>query len=171
MRDTRAVPGAGQVTWRKVLLLSQGKEPGQPLFQSAGAWGAAEHCKGQGSSCAVSWEPMILFLFCVNIPLVLLMGKKLNSNFLALSQKLLMPLDSGIGISLGRTEHFQCIPKCLCCSHSSGVHRASCPSCPSPFGVPLQAPAFLGSVLPFLQPRLSSMAWLPYTFLPGSAAA
>lgn len=47
---------------------------------------------------AVSCEPMFCFLFCINIPLVLLMGKKLNTNFLALSQKLSMPLDSDIGI-------------------------------------------------------------------------
>lgn len=49
---------------------------------SAQVWEAAERFQGQGS---VSCEPRFCLLFFINIPLVLLMGKKLNTGFLVLS--------------------------------------------------------------------------------------
>lgn len=159
--------GAGQVTWEEGPPgWAKGRSQDSLCYRVLGLGEQLNTAKGKALLVAVSCEPMFLFLFFVNIPLVLLMGKKLNPNFLALSQKLSMALDSGIGIFLGRKEHIQCIPRVpLLLTQLWGLTEPAVPAprCPSPLWCPSPSSCFAGLCVAFpaAVPRLSSMAWLP----------
>lgn len=163
--------GAGQVTWGgKPFWLSQGKEPGQHLCWVLRAGEQLNISKGKVLLVAVSCEPMFCLLLFINIPLVLLMGKKLNTDFLALSQELSMPLDSDTGIFYRQKRMYSMYHQSPFAAHAAlEVPRTSCPcsSFPSPLWCPSTNSCFPGlcwqHVLPFLQlcPGWCSMAWLP----------